>query len=353
MKIGYSFWGFLGAGVTDTPDGGRSHRRPLIDALRARGHEIVFLQADRDRTEAADGLGGTYSFDSGYPDIDVLFLEWRWPIEGRNTTPCGAPGHTCDLHRQAELLQLYSRHGRTPIVIWDKDRQMSAGSPWRQTSGVRVCEAALDPTPGAHRLLFPVADALLDTADARALAACPRPVALAYVGNQYDRDEAFDRFFAPAARLVTHKVAGKWPRTLRWPQVAFIGRVPFEQVHDIYAETLATVLLLPARYEAAGQMTQRIFEAVLAGCLPLAPAGIRHVETFVPAPLIVRNGQEVVRRLDDLRALAGSREHVELIAACLERLKVFRLTTQVQALETILAQAIEQSSGVPARGGSR
>lgn len=29
MKIGYSFWGFLGPGITDTPDGGRSHRRPL------------------------------------------------------------------------------------------------------------------------------------------------------------------------------------------------------------------------------------------------------------------------------------------------------------------------------------
>ncbi|MGW7657691.1 hypothetical protein ACWGJ7_38365, partial [Streptomyces tendae] len=48
MKIGYSFWGFLGNGVTDTPDGGRSHRRPFIDALSARGHNIVFLQADRD-----------------------------------------------------------------------------------------------------------------------------------------------------------------------------------------------------------------------------------------------------------------------------------------------------------------
>ena len=29
MKIGYSFWGFLGPGVTDTPDGGRSHRRTV------------------------------------------------------------------------------------------------------------------------------------------------------------------------------------------------------------------------------------------------------------------------------------------------------------------------------------
>ena len=57
MKIGYSFWGFLGNGITDTPDGGRSHRRPLIDALLDRGHEIVFLQANRDLLEAGDDLG--------------------------------------------------------------------------------------------------------------------------------------------------------------------------------------------------------------------------------------------------------------------------------------------------------
>ena len=81
MKIGYSFWGFLGNGITDTPDGGRSHRRPLVDALLARGHEIVFLQANRDLLEAGDDLGGTYSFDGGIPVIDLLFLVWRWLID--------------------------------------------------------------------------------------------------------------------------------------------------------------------------------------------------------------------------------------------------------------------------------
>ena len=104
--IGYSFWGFLGPGITDTPDGGRSHRRPLVDAMAARGHRLVFLQADRDRLEAGDDLGDRYIFDAGLPEFDVLFLEWRWPIPGRNTTPCGTPGHTCDLHRQAELIRL-------------------------------------------------------------------------------------------------------------------------------------------------------------------------------------------------------------------------------------------------------
>lgn len=336
--IGYSFWGFLGPGVTDTPDGGRSHRRTLIDVLDGDGHQVVFLQHNRDLYEAGDDLGGRYVFDPGLPDIDVLFLEWRWPIPDRNTTPCGTPGHTCDLHRQRQLLDHYTFALDTPTLIWDKDRRLAAGDPLRRRPGVIVCEAALSPTPGARRLLFPVRDTNVDAADPAELAARPRPVSLAYVGNQYDRDDAFDRFFAPAAARFRHVVAGKWTSTGRWPHVTFTGRIPFPRVSELYGEALATVLLLPDRYALAGQMTQRIFEAVLSGCVPLAPATIRHVDMFVPPQLIVNDGTDMIRTLHWLRSIRGSRAHADLIAECLRRLEVFRISLQRQALCTVLTE---------------
>ncbi|MCX4578864.1 hypothetical protein OHB41_37910 [Streptomyces sp. NBC_01571] len=340
MKIGYSFWGFLGNGITNTPDGGRSHRRPFVDALLSRGHEIVFLQANRDLLEADDDLGGTYTFDTGIPKIDALFLEWRWAINGRNSTSCGTEGHTCDLHRQAELITHYTARRGTPTVIWDKDRTLRHESIWRGTLQSAVCEAALEPSPGAHRLLFPLDDRLLAQADPVALAAQPRDLALGYVGNQYDRDEHFDRYFAPAAAHAAHLVGGKWTQTDRWPHVRFLGRIPFQDAHGLYGRSLATVLMLPERYAAVGQMTQRIFEAVLAGCLPLAPADIRHVEEFVPAELIVTSGHEVIERLAHLRKIAGSQQHADLIRACLDRLDLFRLSRQVDALESVLATLV-------------
>jgi hypothetical protein len=337
MIIGYSFWGFLGPGVADTPDGGRSHRRPFLRAIMRRGHRLVLLQANRDRTEAGSDAGDAFTFDPGLPELDVLFLEWRWPIPGRNTTACGTPGHTCDLHRQAELLTHYTCRRQIPTIVWDKDRQLPRDAPLRHRTNVVVCEAALMPTHGARSLLFPVEDAWLGQADPAVLAARQRPLTLAYVGNQYDRDDAFERYFLPAARQFPHRVAGKWTRTARWPQVQFAGRVPFTEVAATYGSALATVLLLPQRYELVGQMTQRIFEAVLAGCLPITPDRIRQADLFSPRRLHVSNGDDVTGLLGHLTTIAGTPAHERLIAECVRKLELFRLSTQMRAFDRILA----------------
>lgn len=346
MRIGYSFWGFLGPGITDTPDGGRSHRRPLIDGLTSLRHEVMFLQANRDLHEASHDLRDRYSWDDGLPAIDALFLEWRWPVPGRSTTPCGSPGHTCDLHRQDELITHYTRHG-TPTIVWDKDLQMPASSPLRSRPNVKVCEAALRPGPGAESLLFPVADAALDEADPAALAKLPRPLPLAYAGNQYDRDEAFAEFFAPAAARFPHRVAGKWTRTGTWPHVTFTGRCPFPEVRRLHESALATVLLLPGRYARVGQMTQRLPEAVLAGCLPITPAALPFAEAFTPVELHAATGEEVAALITGLQRIAGTGHHAALIAGCVAMLGIFRLSRQLATIDHVLERLTDDSSACP------
>ena len=338
MRLGYSFWGFLGPGITDTPDGGRSHRRTLINGLTGSGHRVVFLQANRDLREARQDLQYRYTWDTGFPDIDALFLEWRWPVPGRNTTLCSAPGHTCDLHRQDELLARYTIAQQVPTIIWDKDLQLPAGSPLRSLPNVTVCEAALAPGPGAVSLLFPVDDNQIDQADPAALAALPRPLPLVYAGNQYDRDDAFSAFFAPAAARHAHRVAGKWTRTADWPQVNFTGRCSFPEVRELHQSALATMLLLPARYARAGQMTQRLPEAVLAGCLPVTPATLPFAATFTPSALHAATGTEAADRITELQriAIAGTALHAELIAESIARLGIFRLSQQVATVNRVL-----------------
>ena len=342
----------------DTPDGGRSHRRTLIDALgkrwpvattEATASPVVFLQPNRDLEEAGLDLRDRYTWDGGFPDIDALFLEWRWPIGGRNTTPCGSTGHTCDLHRQAALVKHYTQGLGTPTLLWDKDLQLPTADPLRRHPAVTVCEAALHPSPSARSLLFPVADNALDRADPGELTARPRPLPLVYIGNQYDRDELFDQFFAGAAYHVEHRVAGKWTRTESWPHVAFTGRCSYPDVERLYRTSLATVLLLPDRYSRVGQMTQRVFESVLAGCLPLTPAIFRSASTFTPPELHVHGAGDVVRTVRWLHDHQGSREHMDLVAACVRRLDVFRVSRQILTIASILDEnAASPSDGVSA-----
>jgi hypothetical protein len=342
MKIGYSMWGFLGPGVLDTPDGSRSFRRSFLDELIKAGHEIVFLQNNRDLNEAGDDLRNTYTWHLGFPEIDLLLFEWRWPLPGRNTGPCGTAGHTCDLHRQQELLDRYTHEG-VPTIVWDQDRQLPAEDPIRRQRNVVVAEYSLAPPHGARSLRCPVPDAALDAADPKQLAARRRTVPLVYVGNQYDRDAAFGDFFAPAAKHIRHRVAGKWPRTQAWPHVNFTGRCSFTDVELIHRNALSTVLLMPDRYARVGHMSSRWFEALVNGCLPLLATNVEAAESFVPPPLLVTDSQQVIERVNLLGAIAGSGEHAQLIEAALSYLEPFRASRQPAVVDRLFRELSQRS----------
>ncbi|MGH3673521.1 MAG: glycosyltransferase family protein [Pseudonocardiaceae bacterium] len=237
---------------------------------------------------------------------------------------------------------LHPRPAR-PHLVWDKDLQLPGDHVLRHAPHVTVCEAGLHPGPGAARLWFPVADTTLEGADPAALAALHRDLPLVYVGNQYDRDEPFDRYFAPVAATAAHLVAGKWTDTRRWPQVHFMGRIPFADVERLYRRALATMLLAPDRLVTRGQFTQRIFEAVLAGCVPIAPAYLRAVEKVVPPELITRDADQALTVLGYLATIAGGSAHAELIGRCLTHLAPFRLSRQLSVLSGLLDQAVSPS----------
>lgn len=342
MRIGYSMWGFLGPGVLDTPDGARGFRRPFVDELIKAGNEIVFLQGNRDLIEAGDDLRHPYDWHLGFPEIDLLFLEWRWPLPGRNTIPCGTVGHTCDLHRQQELLDHYTAAG-LPTIVWDKDVQLPADNPLRLRPNVIVAQYSSVPSVGARSLCCPVPDLALDRANPSQLAARRRSLPLVYVGNQYDRDEAFSTFFAPAAAKARHRVAGKWPRTDAWPHVNFTGRCVFADVELIHLNAISTVLLMPDRYSLAGHMGSRWFESLLNGCLPLLPNTMLAAETYVPDAFLVADAKQVIDRVTWLSSIGGTAEHEELIAAGLSYLEPFRASAQAAVVDDLYRELLHGS----------
>ncbi len=334
VKVGYSCWGFLGSGITDTPDGGRSHRPTLVRALVEHGMEVIMLQQDRDRLEAGTpiDLGQTYS--SGTPTIDLLFLEWRWPILGRNTDPTIA-GYTPDWHRQQKLLENYCGH--VPVIVWDKDQQLSSTPPRTRVlleqNGVSICVPTLvERIVGRSPLPFP-----FDPSRFNPNPACPadRDLSLVYVGNDYGRWDDFFRWILPAADHVDTTVIGKWEVMDSKCPIHFAGRVGFPDVSKVYRRAVGTILLAPKRYKLTGQFTQRIYEALCEGCMPLCPLDYVDHELVMVPELILRDPEEVVERLRWLRQLPIASWH-DLLERQRNRLSRFDVNHIVKFILTRL-----------------
>lgn len=314
--IGYSFWGFLGEGIEDSPDGGRATRLPLIKALLEQGNILITsLQKDRDRIEGFGfndlPNGFSYSDPKSFPDIDVLWLEYRWPIPGRNTNISPESiNYTPDWDRQEELLNHYGRLG-VPIIIWDKDQrlssQMSRDLHQRFMGPVKILAPALLPPPYYDgSLLLPFSRELRQSAlKVSSSLSHVRPKELVYIGNQYERDDSFSKYINEPSKILGYSadVYGNWTKyrekhflnSINFPNVNFHSRVGYSKVMSIYQQSQATVLIAPQRYFNTGQLTQRAFEALGGGCIPLLPIEYRHVDKFFPKDLWVRDSQDVAK----------------------------------------------------------
>src|SRR4030065_192501 len=140
MNIGYSFWGYLADEKYDdngdkvsTPDGNAFYSWTIITALQDAAHETFRLMPDRDEFYVGIlGIDAFYMFakEDRYraygnlrevnenTELDLVLLEWRWPIEGRNY----GEGHTQpDLDIQNVILNKYA--GK--IIVLDIDYKMT------------------------------------------------------------------------------------------------------------------------------------------------------------------------------------------------------------------------------------
>lgn len=341
MKIGYSCWGFLGNGVVDTPDGGRSHRKTLLSELLTQGVRLVMLQNNRDLEEAGQNIEMEgLSFSHDFPELDALFVEYRWKIPGRNCeVDRSSDAYTPDLDRQRELLEYYGQQ-KIPILVWDKDQKFSDEE---IDNGWHLFEPALKPNRGRKSLLFPCDPVLTQ----RAYAALSdydtrhRSYDLSYVGNQYERDGSVVEFLELPASLLENEVRvyGNWTKypeqanknCARFPHLKFKDRIRYDKVKNVYANSLATVLIAPERYYRSGQYTQRLFESLWELCLPFVPSKYAEKEKVVIPELVIANGKELVQRIAEFRWMnAGDIRH--LLQTQLELLDIFAVKRQVQTI---------------------
>ena len=341
IVIGWSCWGFLGDGIADTPDGGRCHRLPLIRQLIKKGCSIIMLQQNRDYTEcgqyfAEEGL----SFSKELPEIDLLFLEYRWPIPGRNCCVDEmSESFTPDLKRQNELISFY-RSKHIPIIAWDKDQKLPQKEEYLFNI---IMEASLLPNDNRVSLLFPMSNEIQKKFVEKIVSYDKeeRDIDIVYIGNQYERDETFKKYFNDvlSKQSFENAVFGNWTKYVdqkkknkkKFPLVNFQDRIAYSKIYEYYKRSLVTPLIAPDRYYKSGQITQRLFEAIGEQCVPLFPGEYCCVTEVAIPELIVYSSNDVYLKICELREMSNS-DIAELLKRQFNKIQNYAVDIQADNL---------------------
>lgn len=382
MRIGYLFRGFLGdvklgpdLREVSTPDGNATYSWSIEHECERRGYKLIPLGPNLDAPAAGQLGGGLFSAFSGrkrllsyermlvrgwtrlsdvkLPELDLVLIEWRWPIPGRNTPQDrGSPDYQNDLERQTAVLRHYMKRG-IPVVVWDLDHKLQ----WHEEDmwGLnRIIETAVRPLSRSPRARqgdayhlpprvrveppFVTADLLQHDIDER------RPSHhLGYVGSRYERDETIDRWIGPITPPRTHRAKfwGKWEPAdevrARWPGITFAGRIGVNGFREAYSRVAAVPLLAKQSYYESGFITPRPWEAVLFGSVPVGLAC--HLGVYQYVDRVVGHPQGLLDVATELRNVSPIRRRVirEEAAHMLSRVDVRNF---VDVLEGLVGDAV-------------
>ncbi len=324
-RLGYQFFGFLGDNKIEngveisSPDGNSTYSSYIIHELLKRNVEVTCLMPDRDlegfkkfgkdnfKSFSQEKRWKAYSesnkwnfFDTpdvemgenpdNFPKLDVLLVEWRFPIPGRNCNKfengdIGLPSdyqrikenYQSDLMIQNCLLEYYKSKG-TKIIFWDLDYKLTHEDEKKWTPDA-IFETASNPKHQyIHRTQVKI-PCILEDLSQFPIEDYNDDKELVYIGSRYERDDVIDEYIKPYAEKRPGKVHfyGNWrdyPDKLaeaekRWPGVVFNKRVTTKDFHDIYKDAVAVPLLAKREYFEHGFEVARIFESVMFGSVPI------------------------------------------------------------------------------------
>lgn len=328
MRVLYSFWGFITPleknTMVNTPDGERGNRVDFVKELMSRGHTPIQLQKMRDEEQ----YPGVEYDDSGFPDGDVLYVEWRWPTWKNSGDNPAEPDYT----RQCEVLDYYHNQG-IPIIIHDGDLKMTPEEELRWPNAI-LADACVAPQHQTRkRITIPWCNYL-----ERYFEPVEYSYNYTYVGNNYEREDPFEKYYvAPSKQLrftgIQTSIYGNWlqrsperidPALLltKTPNVAFGSRLSYKDIFKTLNESITVTHITKPAYTPYGNITGRFFEAIKSSVPALVPIEFQHA---VPVglsdeSLLVKSSDDVVEKVKWLSGLNAA-ERKALVDAQEEALR--------------------------------
>lgn len=376
MRIGYLFRGFLGDVKLDqslteisTPDGNATYSWSIEHECNRRGYKLIPLGPNLDAPAAGDldvelfaafskekrarsyermlRCGWSKLSDIKFPELDLVLVEWRWPIPGRNTPQdVGSPAYQDDLERQQEVLRHYSELG-VPIVVWDLDHKVTLVDERDFLFDASIIETAARPRKlllNRTRVEPPTVTADLlqhDILDGR-----PR-WHLGYIGSRYERDGTIDHWIKPISEPNTHRTKfwGKWePQEEvkeRWPGVSFGSRIGVQGFYSAYSEVALVPLLAKDSYYECGFITPRPWEAILFGSIPVGLSCHNGIEQYTER--VAETPEQLLEMAREVRLISPIRRRI-LREEAAHRLSHMDVRHFVDVLESLGSGGVEKTA---------
>lgn len=288
----------------------------LILELYRREYQICSLQDDRDNghpqfnsfmNEDRKKAYMLQDFVKDFPPLDILWVQWRWKMEGRNS---GEGKHMNDYDRQTEILTHYHDNTNTKIFIQDSDQHLTKEDEerWNKARILTLATKPIKLSKDRISIFWPFDSRRLELRKKLVHAPWSETIEnnycldpnflISYIGNDYERQGSFERWiFQMSTLLAIGKVHvyGNW---LKYPQKAlenvqkyfpvnFHPKVNNTQMEYIYSRSLCVPLLAKDIYNKTGHMTFRGIEAMYCGSLPIGPAEFTDIGKYIIPELIV------------------------------------------------------------------
>ena len=371
MKIGYSFWGFLAdikirdGKEVSTPDGNAFYSWSIIFALLNAGHKVYRMLPDRDREiTATKGINAFKSFArekrqfayhgliNEWPDdLDVLLMEWRFPIPGRNCNMAiSDPSYQPDLAIQYAMLAKYV-NTKTKIIIFDLDYKITEEDE-KSINPYCILETSNKPKDTyAKRIAIdiPFDFEEINTFGVRVADSVKQ---LVYVGNRYERDRLIEKYLVPLTKISQHRnqaatytsplnvhLYGNWLESgrdsqIRWPNFIYHDRISMKDFRAAYGNSCATILLAKDEYLKSGFMTARILESIFFGTIPIGISEFYKIEKYLPEQLIISEPEEIIDIVN--KSLFDYNWRVKMIHDLRGSLKIMDCRNFVKTIEEII-----------------
>lgn len=356
MRIGYSYWGFLGdrkyddnGNLLSTPDGNAFYSWSIINKFIEDGHEVLGIMPDRDepgfRFENHDLFSSWCKpirssayihmrhveygdfFVMDYRDIlskealmyvwdeyyelykyDVIIHEWRMPIPGRNTEDdIDSENWQPDLFIQDALIR-YCIKNNIKLIIFDLDYKIprdlveyfvyETKNIYIFELGDKWKEIAYETNGRCRKVYIPFNFRYINYFKPKNKFSDK----LVYVGNRYERDWCIDKYLkdVPGVKVFGNWLEGNRHSDRQWPTINFGKRLQTSDMYEAYSNSAATILLAKKEYCENRFMTARILEAIFYGCVPLfieeyGESTIKQYAGKYAEELTVRSYEDVIR----------------------------------------------------------